>query len=789
MSFREKIKALQTLQIEKKRFFKVIVVIELILLLLGIVGLFGKDDIYFFDSQAMTTHFGTYSAEQDGVYVDNSLGQVGNAVDFANISLPAGVYRVALLYDTDSNMKNRCTVTDASYDYKTLLCNGEHLYAGLHETDFTMWLLTDKDNLTVHSIYEGEGSLTVKGLQITETNALSRMWIFWVLLGSLILNAGILYVQYDKVYSISKKDKNVAFGLALVILFSALPLMMDGMISGGDLVYHLQRIEGIKDGILSGQFPVRIAPEWQQGYGYASSVFYGETILYLAAMLRMIGFSVVGTYRMFLFAVNAATVLVAYYSFRKMFGDKYIGLLCSMVYTLSIYRISKTFICGSIGETFGILFLPLIAYGFWRVFTQDIREKSYQRAWLPLTVGFTGLLQSHLLSCEQVGGFTILLCILLWKKVFRPKTFMVLAKTVIFSSLLSAWFLIPFLDYMVTGDFVIKHVSGRTIQSRGLYPAHLLFTYFESGANVFFADNGMRDSQPIGVGISLLLALTVWIGLLFFRKSKALEQKELVLGKIAAGFGILAMGMSLAIFPWDKIQSLNALTATLVSSIQFPNRFLTIATVCLTIVAGVVAKWVAKEYTQKGMAVCFAAMTALVSISSVYLMNEMMNNVDTFCVYNEEGMGTGYIAGAEYLPYGADPSLFVHRDPIVEDNIVVEHYEKDALTVEVTCHNTSDREGAMELPLLYYKGYEARDMKTGEPIPIYIGNNSVVGVAVPAGFEGMIQVTFESRWYWRVAEVISVMAFAGLCVVCFLEKKKEAKSSSASDAENAKGER
>lgn len=62
------------------------------------------------------------------------------------------------------------------------------------------------------------------------------------------------------------------------------------------------------------------------------------------------------------------------------------------------------------------------------------------------------------------------------------------------------------------------------------------------------------------------------------------------MGKIAGGFAVLAMWMCLSIFPWDKIHSLNDITATLVSSIQFPNRFLTIATLCAVLVAGVVAK-------------------------------------------------------------------------------------------------------------------------------------------------------------------------------------------------------
>ena len=162
-------------------------------------------------------------------------------------------------------------------------------------------------------------------------------------------------MQYDREYSLSVSQKGIHFGLALLLLFSSLPLLQDTMLSSGDLGYHMLRMMGIKDGILAGQFPVRIAPKWQQGYGYASSIFYGETLLYVGALFRLIGFSFITSYRLFLLFINALTILVAYYSFRKIFEDRNIGLLCTVLYTLSVYRLSKTYICGSLGETFGCL--------------------------------------------------------------------------------------------------------------------------------------------------------------------------------------------------------------------------------------------------------------------------------------------------------------------------------------------------------------------------------------------------------------------------------------------------
>lgn len=747
-------KKIKALDLWKNRKFQVVLCIEIFLIIIGVIGLFGKNDVY---------NFGEEYAH---------IGADGVSVEYSGIALPKGVYDVSLFYDTDTNMLNECMVTDNSAGYSSLFGGVEHLYATLHNTDFKIWLLADEDNLSVTAKYCGSGSMTVHGLEISETNALNRMYLFGLIVAELFLDVCIVFRCYDKAYGISGRKKNVIFGLGTVTLFASLPLMTDAMMYSGDLVYHLMRIEGITDGILQGQFPVRIAPEWLQGYGYASSIFYGETVLYIAALFRLIGFSVTTSYKMFLFVVTLANVLIAFHCFKRMFKDEYIGLICSAIYTLSVYRVSKTYGCGSLGETLGILFLPLIVYGFYRVFTEDSNGKGYGKTWVPLTVGFVGIVQSHFLTGELVGFFTIILCIILWKKVFVKNTFIVLAKTVIYTVLLSAWFLVPFLDYMLFDDFVIKNVSERTIQNRGLYLPQLLYTYFENGTNAFFSSDGLANAQPMGVGIVMTVMLFVWLGILFFRKASCLERQEQAIGKITASFAMIAMTMSLTVFPWDRIQSLSSITKSLVSSIQFPNRLLTIAVVMLTALTGIVAKWVMAQYNTCGFRVFAVGIVAMVLISSIYLTNDMLYKAGTFQVNNPESMATGYIAGGEYVPMGTDVSLLVHRGPLAEENIIVEAYEKQGLQVELSCHNASGATGTLELPLLYYRGYRAYDVQTGEAFTVCKGSNNVVGVEVPGGYQGMLRVEFCRPWYWRVAEILSVLMFAGLVAGSLWQRRK-----------------
>lgn len=766
---------LKELRLWKTKKYILLFIIEATLLLWGICALFGKDQVYEYGPEAGTLHFGEYSEEKQGYYADALTGMSGNMIEFESVSLPRGHYIVSLQYETDTDYLNMCNVVAEQAGFRGCLTNGSSLHAALDETDFDVWLLRDTENIVV-SVGYGAGTLVVKGLTITETNVLNRIALITLLVLITLLNAGLCFREYDRHYKVSKKTKTVIFGVGLITIFASLPLFTDYILSSGDVIYHLNRIEGLKDGILSGQFPVRIAPKWLENNGYASAVFYPEIMLLPAALLRMIGFTVTASYQIYIFLINLLTAVIACYCFGKMFKNTYIGLLCSMLHTLSIYRIFNTYTKGSLGEMLAMVFLPLIVYGFYRVFTQDPEEKNYKWCFVPLTIGFCGLIQTHLLTCELVGGFTILLCLILWKKVFRKETFLVLAKTVIWSTLICAWFIIPFLDYMVTGDFVIQNVSARTIQERGLYIAHLFTATPFYGGNTQFQYTGMVGTAAVGVGFALLVILLVWMYLWIAENrdgwEKSLTTGERGLGKIAAVFSIVAMIMSLNLFPWDWIQSKHSVLATLVSSLQFPTRVLTIASVLLVTLAGVVCKYVMSLEKEVWKHLFVGGVCILTVMTSLFTLNDHLYKGNYLKIYNAAGMGYGYISGAEYLPYGTDQSQLVFRNPQSSENVLIDAYEKGALRADVICRNEGTEDGVLVLPLLYYKGYQAYDAATGEKMQVFDGENHSVSVIVPVGYTGEISTRFVSPWYWRVAEAVSLLS---VILYIFLYKRDKRK--------------
>lgn len=754
----------------KKRKLYILLAVEAFLLLLCIVNLFGKRvslemDAAFFEGS------GIYDETRGGWYIDETFGANEAFLVSDPLHIPAGVYKVALTYETDTDMCNLCTVFDAAASLGGVISNGTNLYAGLGSTDYEVWLTDGNGSLQIQVSFGGVGYLLVKGVRIYDSGAMQRMILLTALLLFICLDLGLWYRLRTDGKGMTAENKLVAAGLLLTVAASSYPLMTNYVMSGGDLVFHLLRIEGVKDALLSGQFPVRIAPEWQCGHGYAASIFYGDTLLFIPAILRLTGFSIQTSYKIFLFLLNIGTCLISYYAFAKVFRNKYLGSLCSLLYTMSIYRFFKMYYSAALGEVISMMFIPLLVAGLYRIFTEDVEEPKYRRNWVLPAIGFCGMVQSHILSTYIVACFTILLCILMWRKVFCKETFVVLAKTVVVTALVSAWFLVPFLDNMSSGAYVVNHISGRLIQCRGLQVAQLFKLFFNVGRNWDFYNNGLVSAEPLGLGCVLAVGLGLFGLLVWSRKTDNLERGMLKAGKIAAFMGICAMAMSTYLFPWDRIQRLGALTEMMTGPLEFPSRFLSVATIAAVFVTGVAGTCIWKMEKPALKAWFMAGISGLALLGGTYVLNEMCDSLPPIHLYNVGGMGTGYISSGEYLPVGTDTSRLTYRAPSTGEGVEIHGYEKKYLTVSTGCTNHSQVEGYIDMPILYYEGYRAWS-GAGKRLEVCAGENNAVRVLVPGGYEGTISVRFVSPWYWRMAEVISVVVLVGLLGQAIMLKRK-----------------
>lgn len=370
-----------------------------------------------------------------------------------------------------------------------------------------------------------------------------------------------------------------------------------------------------------------------------------------------------------------------------------------------------------------------------------------------------------MLTCEIAGAFTVLLCLLLIKRVFRKQTFLELLKVVAGTVAMNLWFLLPFLDMTLSDEYYFSHNSGNTIQSRGVLPAHFFYTMQAAGSNSRFHEEGLLETEPIGVGFALLLGVAIFFIGRRLRTTEGEEKKQDNAALVAFAVGAVALVMSTSIFPWDAIQKAGKITGTLVPMLQFPTRLTVVPTACFVLVACAGAARLIKSENRLLKSGLFALLCGGCILFSVYQTNDtLMVKGGMLRLYSAQAIGHSAILGGEYLPLGTDGNYCYHEaEP--SPGVTVSAYEKENLdTVTELTVSEENGEYYVELPMLYYKGYRACDAETGENFEVVPGSNYEVRVILPAGYQGTLRTWYAGMWYWRLAEAVSLIFFAAVVI-------------------------
>lgn len=743
----------------KKRW---ILLLQLVVLLLCIAGLFGKDKTWNMEVMEFSGQ-----QQEDGRFVFS-----GEA-----FSLAPGVYRAHLSYETQDDMINAWNVEAEGASFGGLLSNACMLYSGLTETDMYFWLLEKTDSLQVKVICDASSEVAIHGVQLEETNLGARC--FLVIFLTIFILWDILLYQKEKAATGSGMEKTswesemerrgIFFGMILLILVSSVPLLTGYEIASADLNGHLQRLEGTKDALLAGQFPVRIHPNWLQGYGYATGVFYCDTFLYIPAFLRMMGFPLGAAYLIYKFLVNVGTVAIACESFGRIFKNRLIGLFAAALYTLNIYRLVTMYLKDHLGQYTAAMFLPLFAYGVWRLLSEDGKQREYKRIWILLVFSVTGIIQSHILTCEMAAVFSVVIGLVFIRRVLRKETLLEVGKAFAGIILLNLWFIIPFLDFMTTQKLIItgEQVYTREIQGRGSLLPQLFGIFALSGPADHDVSSGMQGEIPFTIGAGLLVGLFYYgylclTGRIREQKKDALKS----LGIFSAALSVLTLFMASAHFPWNKLQGFGGFLAKGISAIQYPTRIYVIAAVFLSLLGGCILKLEYESGRKKSLWFYVGStLITLFLVTGVYFSSLLLES-PFYKIYEENSFGNSYLSGREYLPLGTDESLLKAGRVITSEGISYRDLKKDYAGIELYCENNAAVDGYVELPLLYYRGYRAVDTNTGEQFAVSDGENHVVRVEVPGGYQGIVYTSFVSPWYWRAAEFVTLMSWCGFLIFC-----------------------
>lgn len=436
-----------------------------------------------------------------------------------------------------------------------------------------------------------------------------------------------------------EKRTNIALACAIIVLISSLPLLTDFLLCGTKLSYQLIRIEALKNGLEQYGLHLWVKPEWINPSGLSFAHYYGDTFLYIPAVLNLMGLGIQASYRVFLILINIVTVLVAYKVFEKIFADKYVGVLGSALYSASVYRMFLLYGEAELGEVVALIFLPIVLYGCYLLYFDDSAKWSY----LWIAVGLSGMLRSHILSVCITVLFAVILAFVCVGNYRKRRVWVQTGLTIAMFFAFDLNYLYTLFRYVSCGRYILNPFTGQAIQTNGLQMAQLFMCFYQAGGSHEFGTNGMNQAVPVGLGFPLLIGIVLFLYLIFVYRADY-EKQIRYYGYKACAIGAIACYCSTLFFPWDSIGKMGNMSAAVVSAIWQPWHFLQVGLIAFSVL-GCVVYIMLKQKAILYSKIYGVGLVMMTLLCSSYLTANMLFTYDFVRVYTSEEIPYGEIAG------------------------------------------------------------------------------------------------------------------------------------------------
>lgn len=517
------------------------------------------------------------------------------------------------------------------------------------------------------------------------------------------------------------KKKYVMICLLLIFIISSLFILKTSYFQGHDLDFHLSRIISIKD-CMEIKKICYVAPNYLDGYGYGTPLFYPELFLIIPSILLYFGLSLVSSYKIFIILINVLSILSMYFCVNKMTKSKQKSLISSFLYAFASYRVIDISARAALGEFLSFIFFPIVILGIYEIVYGDYRNYKY------LIIGMSGIILSHVLSSVIIFIYLVIFCLINIKTLFKDKKrikYLIISALVTF--LLTSYFTLPMIEQLFDNTFKLSRET--TILKDRAMPFYHIF--FESPFTQMIDGNKWLWS-PGTVGTMFILII-----ILYFMNITAKEKNNSFI-KNNMIISLIFIFLTTRLFPWNIFQHI-------FNVIQFPWRFSIIPSVLLPIIGGSIL------YNCNSKGLLFMIM--LIGIFSIKSITTYHN-----ITYVDKNNYHGYdIMWEDYLPISLNSNYIKNRNEIISSNNKLEYNYKRENNKLIIDFNNNNSKTFLELPFVYYKGYST-----------YINRNKVNNYMTPNGLLGMtinkkypngkIEIFYEGTIIQKVSLLISLIS-------------------------------
>ena len=723
------------------------------------------------------------SVSVDGSDVSNESTLI---LSSERLNLPSGAYKIDISYtasaSADSAMSGSSAIGSVSLSSKNfgsrIKCGYIPLYVNATSQTQDFWIPfgASVNDLKTDIYYDHVGALCLNSITITEYISYRVMRLIGFIL---------LFIAADFIYLLlfmngkTFPHRKVLISIAFITLTASLPVMTDFLYQGHDLWYHLERITSLASELAAGHFPARIESTMLSGYGYPFSLFYGDIMLYLPAALVNMHVPVQVSYHLYIIMINLITCLSSYFTFKEITSsNETLAVTGSLLYTLCSYRLINIFVRAAVGEYTAMAFIPLVFLGMYRMYSKENGKDITAHDFLPLVFGFSFIIESHVLTAIILLLFIAIFFLIFIRRSIRPEVISAWCWTVILTIGLNIWFMLPFIDSMHMNIVANDPDTVNQIQHEGTYPIQLLSLIFPNITGN--TSTGTKGEMTLSIGPALVIGLILCIFMMSLIKRNGKHHTRLyTMSLYCVVSALAALFLSTYIFPWDSLRAVNTNLARFFCQIQFPWRYLSVASfflTCVTLFGLIFIKTDSPDNSDKPRSYRCAlfVITGTAVIYTFTFFGSYISIADEGSCYSAFDSGTGCIMGQEYLLSETNTELLQDTDIILNSTgLAVSPISRDNGTFIFSCTNNSDHTVSVDLPILAYDNYTASTDKTSLLLPVSTGANNRLRITIPADFSDTIEVYYDEPTLWRLSELISLITLISVVVHSLLTNYRE----------------
>ncbi len=523
----------------------------------------------------------------------------------------------------------------------------------------------------------------------------------------------------------------------LVIIFGLIVSLgvwgsINTYIIGDDFAFHIERLQGATHALQDGQLFMQVDPNGMYGFGYAYNLFYGPLLTWLIMPLRFL----VGSWPV---AINLLCIIfmllagiLGCYALTKISKHKTLGAICGTLYMTAPYHLVNLYVRFALAEFVGMAFLPLLLLGLYQLVNHQ------EHALRNLAVSATLLLLTHNLMTFLAVIMVILYLLLNWRAILDWGSIKKMLLTGLIALGGAACFLLPMFEAKLVGDYGIfdpdffavrVEANAKRMEDRHAPLSELLsFEY----------NNSWETTVNLGIGVISIIGL---IGFWFTRRAVKDRSERKFLTSLYV-IAIISLVLTTSLINWHLLPSF-------FYAVQFPWRFLALFSITISVIASYVIYELicqASVHRQKLYTVIIGVFATFVVMDIFALQPDLHVTPDVPVDLSPVNGNAGW--AAEYAPMAllcADDSIesctreraLAYLEARGKNYIVregeakVTNYQQNGTNISFNVDTESS--SIIELPLIWYPGYQARLDRTAKLETTASAENGLVIIRVPAG--------------------------------------------------------